>query len=433
MHAHGQVGIMGRKLALGAQQQIGQFVGGVLTVGSLPADGHGFPVGETGLGVHDPGRKRQLDELRHLAPHAAENFQGLLFRQHAGLHVLAVVGNELLIHAAVGNNAAGALFQAGERLREPVGLHGLMEGAGRILRHPFAAFRNFQKFLTARRVLFHGGLFPGQLGMAARPDHHGVAGEHHRFQEGNAVHDIVRVLLIQSLKTTPGIFLHSLETELQHLVEVQNPLETGTQRGGFRHHIAGLKPFLVAVSHALAAFGHPLEQLVMVGLAVPVRADLVDDDVDVLIHDADGGILAGGEIVQNALVEIPVQFGIQNAVAAVVPAETSHNELGILNIDRHFLRDIHQRLRPAECQMLSLGFPHGLGEIPGALHVDDGRSAVKRFKHVDDAGLLGTERTGLALRGVLNPLLLRSTATTTHIEHNRTPRKKKVHIALSLS
>ena len=377
-------------------------------------------MGKTGLGVHDAGGQGQFDELGHLAPHAAQDLQGLLLVQDAGLDVLTVVGDELLVHAAVGDDAARALFQAGEGLGEPVGLHGFMEGAGGMFGHPFAAFGDLQQFLLADRIFFRHGLFTGQGSMAVGKDHHRVADQGHGFQEGALVQLVSGVLGVQGLQAAHGVGLHARKAQLQHFVEVQHPLQAGTQRGRLGNDVAGREALGIGIGIVAAEFRHVLEQGVMVGLALPVGTDLAEEDGDVFLVDADRRVLARGEVSQDTFIEVAVQLGIDDAVAPLVGAQTAHDELGIFDIDGHLLGHVHQGLGPAQGQVLAFRLLHGFGEIAGALDVDIGRSAVKGLQHVDDAGVVLAEPVGLAFGSFADPRFL-LTFTAAAIHHDTSP------------
>ena len=155
-----------------------------------------------------------------------------------------------------------------------------------------------------------------------------------------------------------------------------------------------------------AEFRHVLEQGVMVGLALPVGADLAEEDGDVFLVDADRRVLARGEVSQDTFIE--------------VGAQTAHDELGIFDIDGHLLGHVHQGLGPAQGQVLAFRLLHGFGEIAGALDVDIGRSAVKGLQHVDDAGVVLAEPVGLAFGSFADPRFL-LTFTAAAIHHDTSP------------
>lgn len=146
MDAHGQLGIMQRTIPLGFQNQITEFIDGIASVPRLPADGDGLPVRVPSPDSRLPGKWPDPQTAQCWptgSPAAPARVRGSV------RPVPCPAGNrvEILIHAAVGNNGSGALFQTGKRLREPLGLKRLMERSCRKFRHAFGNGGNLQQFL----------------------------------------------------------------------------------------------------------------------------------------------------------------------------------------------------------------------------------------------------------------------------------------------
>ena len=408
MDTRGKVGVVQREFTLGFQEQVGKIVGRVFAVGSLAADGHGFPVRVAFLEFVARGVDVQVDELSHIHPHAFQKFAGLFTGHAAFFDVLLVVGVQVLVHAAVGNDGAGLLFDAGEHLHEPLALHRFAERAGGVRGHAFAHFGDGQKLGLALGIRFFGRKPAGQFHMAAGPDHDGVAHDDHGFIEGLLFPQVHGVRQIQGRQALLRFILDVDEAALNHLAVVRNPLQGGTVGGGFGHHELGLQAAFVVVRHAADLRGNDLVQMFMVGLAFPVGGDFFHDDLLVGIGNLEGALRAMVQIAQHFAVEVAVDFRIQNAVTAELAHAAGEKLIGG-DVHRDLFGHVLQSLGPAQGQKLAFRGLHGFGEVLGALHVHMGNGELVAFENlvhaltagaidllVDDAIFLGRE-AGAAL------------------------------------
>ena len=175
-----EFGIIQRELAPGTEQQPGKLVGGITAIRQLAPDAGVFPVGIAFIDL-DPGRRRlDTHELRHVQPQAVQQLQGLIFVQAALLPVLLVKRIQVLIHAAVADDAAVQLFQARHQLGEPLGLQGLVERTGGLPGHMLANGRDALQLFTAHGIATGRRLLPGKRGIAAGKTPYAFAKDHHR-------------------------------------------------------------------------------------------------------------------------------------------------------------------------------------------------------------------------------------------------------------
>ena len=403
MDADREVGVGHREFALGLEEQIGQLVGGVLSLGRLAADGDGFPVGIAFLEFIARGVDVQVDELGHVDPHAFEQFLGFLGGQRAFFNILLVVRIEVLVHAAVGNDGAGLLFDAREHLHEPLALDGFAEVAGRISGHMLANVGHAEQFLLADRIGRCGGGVAGKLRMALRPDHDGVAHDDHGFEERLLFPDIHGIGQVEARQLGLGFVLNVDEAALHGLFIVRDPLERGTVGRGFAHHELGLQAAFVVIGHAADFGGQHLVEVLMVGLAFPVGGDFFHEDLHVGGIDLEGALFAVGKILHDFNVEVAVDFRIQDAVASELPYAAREKLVG-RDVYGNLFSHILERLGPAQGQQLTFGLAHGFREIPGALDVHVGNGELDAVENLIDAfaalavDFLGTLKT-FFLRG----------------------------------
>ena len=165
-------------------------------------------------------------------------------------------------------------------------------------------------------------------------------------------------------------------------------------------------------------FGKSLVQGFVIGLALPVGSDFLHDDFRVFRADGGRRLFAGGQIAHRDVEEVAVEFRVQNAVTAYLGAGAAEKKLPVLHFHGHVSGDVHEGLGPAQNQRLTFGFLHGLGEIQGAFHVDDGRLTFKLGDEVEHTGMRVVVFVLLALLFVEDALFLRRmTFTGFGIEH----------------
>ena len=125
-----------------------------------------------------------------------------------------------------------------------------------------------------------------------------------------------------------------------------------------------------------------------------------------------GGLLAGGQVAHGDVEEVAVEFRIQDAVTADLGTGAAEQQLTVFDFHGHVLGDVHERLGPAEHEGLPFGFLHGLGEVQGAFHVDDGGLSFKLGDEVEHAGMRVIVLVLFALLFVKDALFLRGMAFT---------------------
>ena len=150
----------------------------------------------------------------------------------------------------------------------------------------------------------------------------------------------------------------------------------------------------------------------MVGLALPVGGDFFHNDLGVFGSDLSGGLLTGGQVAHSDVKEVAVEFGVQDAVTAVLSGGAAEEELTVLNDDGDVLGDVHEGLGPAEHEGLAFGFLHGLGEVQGALNVDVRGLTIELGDQLHHAAVRVIVHVLLALLTVEDTLFLRAMAFT---------------------
>ena len=418
--AGGQVGVVQREFALGLQDQMGQFVGGVAAVGGLATHGHGFPVGVPFVEGAAAGGDVHVDEFGHAHPHAFQQLDGLLVVQAAVLDVLLVVGVQILVHAAVGDGGAGLLLDTGEHLHEPLALAGFPEVAGGLAGHAFGIGGHAQQLGPADGIIGLFGHLAGFVGMAPGPQHDGVAHDHHGIQEGLLLAHVRGAGGIEGGQLFLSLALDVVEAALQDLAVIMHPLDGGTERGGLVDDEAGNQALGIVVGQLVDLGRQGGGQGFVVGLALPVGGDLLDDALGILSGDGGRRGGAGGQVLHGHVQEVAVQFGVQDAVTAVA-AGAAQQQLVILHIHGDVPGDVHQGLGPAQHQGLPFGLLHGLGEVQGAFDVDTGLHAVETFQHAEHALMGGAEAVDLAFDLVEQALFLGGSAFANSLGHIRSP------------
>ena len=216
------------------------------------------------------GRDGQVQALGHAGPHALEELDGAFLVDAAFGQVLLVVGPEKLVHAAVGGVGADLLLQAGKSLGEPVGLDGFMEGARRVLGHPFTVGSDGQQLLLAAGIGLFGGLATGQFRMAAGPGDDTFTDGDDGFQVGTLFALVHRIVGIQFGHAGQGFFTDALEAQLEQAFPVQAPLQAGTVRGRFAADVAGDVAALVGIGQTMGLGIQTAVQILVEGLVLPV-------------------------------------------------------------------------------------------------------------------------------------------------------------------
>ncbi|KAF5044587.1 hypothetical protein DSECCO2_490250 [anaerobic digester metagenome] len=421
MDAGGEVRIVQRELALGLQNQVRQVVGGVASVRSLAADGHGLPVRIAFIEGAARGGDVHVDELGHADPHALQKLHGFFFRQDAGFHVLVVIGEEVLVHAAVGDGRAGLLLDAREHLGEPLALAGLPEVAGRLAGHALGVLGHADEFGLADRVGFLRRHFAGQHGVAPRPVHDGLTDDDHGFEEGLLLAVVLGAQRIEGVQLLLGFTPYVVEAALQDLLVVVDPLDGGAEGRRLVDDESGHESFGIVVGQLVHFRGQGGVELLVEGLALPEGGDLLDDDHGVLGGDGRGRGRAVRQLLHRDVQEVAVQFGVEDAVAAVA-AGAAEQELVVLDIDGHVLGDVLHGLGPAQNQRLAFGLLHGLGEIEGSFYVNARLLPVESLQHLENTTVCFAKSVFLALDFVIKPLFLRGHALTCKPCHDSAPR-----------
>ena len=271
------------------------------------------------LKFHAGGVDVQVNELGHVHPHAFQKFLCLLSGQAAFLDVLFVERIEILIHAAVGDDGAGFLFDAGEHLNKPLALYGLAEGTGRVGRDTFTNFSDFQQLGPACVIFFLRGEVTGELDMPSGPNHDGIAHDDHGFKEGLPVPYIYGVAQIQFGKPGARLIPDINKAALDDLFIVRHPLQGGTVGRCFTDHELGLQPAFIVVGNTANFRRNDFVQMFMVGLAFPVGGDVFHNGFDIFPGDLERTLVTMFEAGQHFAVEVAVDFRVQNAVTAKLP------------------------------------------------------------------------------------------------------------------
>ena len=233
MDSGGQIRVMHRELALGFQEEVAQFIGGIPAVPGLTADGDRFPVGIAFVESAAGRRNVKIDELGHRHPHALQQLDGFLLGEPPLVHVLLEVRIHVLVHPAVGDDGAGLLLDARKHLDKPLRLQGFVERRGRMLRNAFADPGDLGQLRFALRVFFLGGHLCGQARVTLGPNDDGVAHGDNGFQERLLFDVVHRAERVESLDALLGFLADAFEALLQHLLVVVDPLDGGPEGGGF--------------------------------------------------------------------------------------------------------------------------------------------------------------------------------------------------------
>ena len=412
VHAGSEVGVVEGELTLGAEEQVREFVGGVNAVAGLAADSHGFPVRVAFVEGAALGGDEHVDEFSHADEHAFEEFHGGFFGDQASFHVLLVVGVEVLVHTAVGHGGTGLLLDTGEHLGEPLGLHGFLEGVGGVSGHLVGDFSHLFELGLADGIGAGSGSFLGGVGVAAGPEDDSVADEDDSVEEGTLFNVVEGAVDIEGVDHFESFALDVEEAALDDLFEVRHPLDGGAEGRGFVHHEAGDEAAVVNVGELVDPFGEGVVQIFMVGLALPVGGDFFHNDLGVFGSDLSGGLLTGGQVAHSDVKEVAVEFGVQDAVTAVLSGSAAEEELTVLNDDGDVLGDVHEGLGPAEHEGLAFGFLHGLGEVQSALNVDVRSLTIELGDQFHHAAVRVIVHVLLALLTVEDTLFLRAMAFT---------------------
>ena len=133
-----------------------------------------------------------------LEPEVAHELVGLGLRDATRRQVCLVEGPEILVHAAIGKAVAVGLNLQHE-VREPHGLHGLAQGAGRLIGHAVERLGHLRELVGTAKVA--GGsrllcLLAGQHRKAAREGPHGL----HHDKDGTVEVALLDVAIVREVK-----------------------------------------------------------------------------------------------------------------------------------------------------------------------------------------------------------------------------------------
>ncbi len=104
-------------------------------------------------------------------PQVAEKLERLILGDAAGCQIGFIVGEQVLVHAPVGQRVAVGL-DLQHHLQEPHRLHRLAKGLGRLVGHFVADAGHLKKLGGPLGVLLGSGLGASQLGIACRETPH---------------------------------------------------------------------------------------------------------------------------------------------------------------------------------------------------------------------------------------------------------------------
>ena len=135
------------------------------------------------------------------------------------------------------------------------------------------------------------------------------------------------------------------------------PLDGRAEGRGFVDNETGDETFGIVVGQLVYFRRQRCVEILMVCLAFPVGGDFLHHAPGVAFRDVRRGLLAGGQIAYGDIQKVSVQFGVQNAVAAVA-AGAAEQELIFLHADGDVLRNVHQGLGPAQSKMLAFRLTH---------------------------------------------------------------------------
>ena len=256
--------------------------------------------------------------------------------------------------------------------------------------------------------------------MTFGPEHYGVANDDHGLQEGALFAVVLGAHGIQGGQLLLGFLLDAVEAALQDFGIVVHPLDGRTEGRGLIDDKTGNQAFGIVVGQ-LVHFGRQGGiKVLMIGLAFPVRRNFLNDALGVLGRDSGRGSPAGGQLAHGDVQKVAVQFGIENAVAAVATG-TAQQKLIFLHTDRNIFGDVHERLGPTQHQGLAFGFLHGLGEVQGAFNIDTRLLPVEAFQQFENAGVRFAEFVLFALDPIIETLFLGGPAFAGGHAHHPTP------------
>ncbi len=241
--------------------------------------------------------------------------------------------------------------------------------------------------------------------MTARPQDNGVAHNDNGFQKRLLFAHVLGAQGIKRGQLFLRLALDVVEAAPEHLGIVMNPLDGRAEGRGFINNETGDKTFRIVVGQLVYFRRQRGVEIFMVRLAFPVGGDFLHHAPGVAFRDVRRGLLAGGQIAYGDIQKVPVQFGIQNAVAAVA-ARAAEQELIFLHAHGDVFRNVHQGFGPAQSKMLAFRLPHGFGEIQCALDVDARLLSVKPFQQAEHAGMSFAEMVFLALNLFLQAFFL---------------------------
>ena len=271
------IGILEGELLLGAEDEVGQWIGGVPAVGGQAAQGKGLKVGVALVAA-----RRALalvgNHLAHLDEHAFQNLHGPLLREGAVLQARLVEGIEILVQSAQTHAAAVHVLQPVAHLEEPLGLHRLIEVPGGVLGHMAADLRNGLQLGPAYRVALLRGHRLGPVRIAVGICNHGLAGENRGVQIVDLVHLVVQQVALDARLLLLQLADDALQALPDYLFIGAGPAQCVGVVGLVEDEALG-GILLVAVDHPAGLPGEHVQIELMGGLALPVRNHLVENGI----------------------------------------------------------------------------------------------------------------------------------------------------------
>ena len=339
----------------------------------------GKAVGQRGpprLGVH-------VGAPGHTDPDRLQQHQGLVVGEPPLVDVFAVIGIEVLVDAAVADDAADRLFETRYGLNEPLRLHRLAEGPGRMLGNPLADVRDLVQLAATLFPGLGGGHRPCQLGVAMGKCDHRIADQANRLEERLLLDVSFGVERIERLEPFHGFTADRANPALEHFPIVVSPRQHRTARRGRRDDEDPLH-------EAPRLLGKRVHRGRVVGVSLPVRKDIPFEGRDVFLGDDDRVTRLTGHQLVGMGVEAPGadELAVDHRVAAGRPSAPDEQFL-ILDVDRVMRQDVSQRLAPTEHHRLPLGLFHRLGQKASPIDVQPDRLVAEALEHPLDAGSLG--------------------------------------------
>ena len=193
MNTCSQVWVVQWEFLFGFQEQIGQFIGSILTIWSLTTDGNCFPVCITFVECTTGYGHVQVDELSHSNPHAFQYFHSLFVCQFTSFFVSFVVWIQILVHTTIGYDCTSFLLQTGEQLGEPLALYSFTEVTSWVFWYPTATSCDVYHFLFTYRIGAFFSFFFIQISVTVCPQYDSIAQNYDCFIERFLVYVVQRI------------------------------------------------------------------------------------------------------------------------------------------------------------------------------------------------------------------------------------------------